>query len=84
MEKLKIEIRERGTFELLTEEIEKIVTREKKEECFFKEEEKLRKSTAKLQRIIDERKIVNEQEKIRMLNELSKEQVFLFFLEKIF
>ncbi|XP_043792977.1 dynein regulatory complex protein 9-like [Apis laboriosa] len=74
MEELKIEIRERGTFELLTEEIEKIVTREKEEECFFKEEEKLRKSTAKLQRIIDERKIVNEQEKIRMLNELSKEQ----------
>ncbi|XP_061931325.1 dynein regulatory complex protein 9 isoform X2 [Apis cerana] len=74
MEELKIEIRERGTFELLTEEIEKIVAREKEEEHLFKEREKLKRITEKLQRIIDGRKIVNEQEKIRILNELSKEQ----------
>lgn len=82
MEELKIEIRERGTFELLTEEIEKIVAREKEEERLFKEREKLKRITEKLQRIIDGRKIVNEQEKIRILNELSKEQVSLFFSKK--
>lgn len=82
MEELKIEIRERGTFELLTEEIEKIVAREKEEERLFKEREKLKRITEKLQRIIDGRKIVNEQEKIRILNELSKEQVSLFFPKK--
>lgn len=75
MEELKIEIRERGTFELLSEEIEKIVTREKGEEAVFKEREKLRESAKKLQRMIDERKIVNEQEKRRILNEVAKEQV---------
>lgn len=74
MEELKIEIRERGTFELLNEEIEKIVAREKEEECLFKEREKLRESTEKLRKIIDEKKIFNEQEKIRILNELLKEQ----------
>lgn len=75
MEELKIEIRERGTFELLNEEIEKIVAREK--ECLFKEREKLRENTEKLRKIIDEKKIFNEQEKIRILNELLKEQVSL-------
>lgn len=74
MEELKIEIRERGTFELLNEEIEKIVAREKEEECLFKEREKLRENTEKLRKIIDEKKIFNEQEKIRILNELLKEQ----------
>lgn len=77
MEELKIEIRERGTFELLNEEIEKIVAREKEEECLFKEREKLRESTEKLRKIINEKKIFNEQEKIRILNELLKEQVSL-------
>lgn len=75
MEELKIEIRERGTFELLSEEIEKIVRREKGEEAVFKEREKLRESAKKLQGMIDERKIVNEQEKRRILNEVTKEQV---------
>lgn len=75
MEELKIEIRERGTFELLSDEIEKIMRREKGEEAVFKEQEKLRESAKKLQGMIDERKIVNEKEKRRILNEVTKEQV---------
>lgn len=84
MEELKIEIRERGTFELLSDEIEKIMRREKGEEAVFKEQEKLRESAKKLQGMIDERKIVNEKEKRRILNEVTKEQVsplciYIFF-----
>lgn len=75
MEGLKKEIREQGTFEILTKEIEKIVRREEKAEALLEEEEKVKRTVAELREIIAERKVANEQEKRRILNELSEEQV---------
>ncbi|OAD62186.1 IQ domain-containing protein G [Eufriesea mexicana] len=74
MEDLKEEIREQGTFEVLSKEIEKIVTREKEVEALLKEEKEVRRTAAELRKIIAERKVANEQEKRRILNELSEEQ----------
>ncbi|CAK9831807.1 Dynein regulatory complex protein 9 [Anthophora retusa] len=74
MEKVKEEIRERGTFEILRREIETILTHEKEEEALLGEQEKLRKTTAELQRTIDEETAANEQEKRRLLNELAEKQ----------
>ncbi|KAK1128758.1 hypothetical protein K0M31_019910 [Melipona bicolor] len=74
MEKLKEEIREHGTFEVLTKEIEEIMTRQKEEEALLEEQEKLRNAAAELQKTIAEKKLANEQEKRRILNELSEEQ----------
>ncbi|KOX70078.1 hypothetical protein WN51_04595 [Melipona quadrifasciata] len=74
MEKLKEEIREHGTFEVLTKEIEEIMTRQKEEEALLEEQERLRNAAAELQKTIAEKKLANEQEKRRILNELSEEQ----------
>ncbi|CAL7952208.1 unnamed protein product [Xylocopa violacea] len=74
MEELKEEIREQGTFEILTKEIEKIVLREKEEKALLLEQERLTKTVVQLQKIIAEEKVANEQSKKRILNELSEEQ----------
>ncbi|XP_076754147.1 uncharacterized protein LOC143425320 isoform X2 [Xylocopa sonorina] len=74
MEELKEEIREQGTFEILTKEIEKIVSREKEEKTLLLEQERLTKTAVQLQKIIAEEKVANEQSKMRIHNELSEEQ----------
>ncbi|XP_076754148.1 uncharacterized protein LOC143425320 isoform X3 [Xylocopa sonorina] len=75
MEELKEEIREQGTFEILTKEIEKIVSREKEEKTLLLEQERLTKTAVQLQKIIAEEKVANEQSKMRIHNELSEEQM---------
>lgn len=72
---LKEEIREKGTFEVLTREVEKLLGHEKGEEALRKESERLKNLAEELQRTIADEKIANEQEKRRMLNELAEEQV---------
>ncbi|XP_003399574.2 dynein regulatory complex protein 9 [Bombus terrestris] len=74
MEKLKEEIREQGTFDVLTKEIEEIMVRQKEEETLLEEQERLRKTAAELQKTMTEKKLANEQEKRRILNELAEEQ----------
>ena len=44
-------------------------------EALLEEQERLRNAAAELQKTIAEKKLANEQEKRRILNELSEEQV---------
>nr|XP_034191272.1 dynein regulatory complex protein 9 [Osmia lignaria]XP_034191273.1 dynein regulatory complex protein 9 [Osmia lignaria] len=74
MENLKEEIREYGTFEMLTNEIERITCHKKEEEALLQQQEELRKTVAELQKIIADEKIVNEEKKKCILYELSEEQ----------
>nr|XP_031826943.1 dynein regulatory complex protein 9 [Nomia melanderi] len=74
MEDLKEEVREKGTFEVLTKEVEKLLGHEKEEEALRNESERLKNLAEELQRTIADEKIANEQEKRRMLNELAEEQ----------
>nr|XP_003705396.2 PREDICTED: IQ domain-containing protein G [Megachile rotundata] len=74
MEDLKEEIREHGTFEFLTKEIEEITRRKKEEENLLEQEEKLKKTVTELQKLIADEKIANEENKRRMMYELSEKQ----------
>lgn len=79
---LKEEMRERGSIEVLTKEIEKLIERTKEERALLAKSEKLEKLVAELQKTIANERIANEEEKKRVLNELAEEQV-LYGEEKI-
>ncbi|KOC60931.1 IQ domain-containing protein G [Habropoda laboriosa] len=74
MEELKEEIRDRGTFEVVTREIETILAGEKEEEALLTEQKRLGEAAAELQRIIEEESLANEKERRRLLMELAEEQ----------
>lgn len=69
------EISERGTYKILSDEVEKITTRKKEEEALLAENERLEKLAVELQKTIAEEKIANDEEKKRILQELAEEQV---------
>ncbi|KZC12263.1 IQ domain-containing protein G [Dufourea novaeangliae] len=74
MEDLKDEVREKGTFEVLTKEVERLIAQEKEEETLRLETERLEKLAAELKKTIAEEKIANEEEKKRILNALAEEK----------
>lgn len=80
MEDLKEEIREKGTFEVLTREVEKLLAqeKEKKTEAAAREEcERLGKLAEELRQTIGRVKIADELEKTWIPNELTAVQVTL-------
>ncbi|XP_043666650.1 dynein regulatory complex protein 9 isoform X2 [Vespula pensylvanica] len=68
MEKLKEEIRERGSFDVLTKEIERIVTRRKEEEALFEECTTMKKTAMELRQTLANEKMSNEAERTRLRN----------------
>ncbi|XP_076686738.1 dynein regulatory complex protein 9 [Andrena cerasifolii] len=68
------EISERGTYKILSDEVEKITARRKEEEALLAEKERLEKLAVELQKTIAEEKIANDEEKRRMMQELAEEQ----------
>ncbi|KAG7202150.1 hypothetical protein KM043_015832 [Ampulex compressa] len=74
MEDLKKEIRDKGTFEVLTNEIESIIARENEERALFKETEELQKMAADLRKTLADEKIAHEAEKKRLTKELIETQ----------
>ncbi|KAI4494954.1 hypothetical protein M0804_001155 [Polistes exclamans] len=68
MEKLKEEIRERCSFDVLTKEIERIVTRRKEEETLFEECTAMKKTAMELRRTLANEKMSNEVERTRLRN----------------
>lgn len=77
VEDLREEIREHGTFEVLTKEVEETIARKKEEEALRSEGERLEKLVEELQETIANEKIAHEEERRRILNEISTEQVYL-------
>ncbi|XP_047348018.1 dynein regulatory complex protein 9 [Vespa velutina] len=68
MEELKEEIREYGSFDVLTKEIERIVTQRKKEETLFEEYTAMKKTAMELRQTIANEKMSNEAERTRLRN----------------
>ncbi|KAK2585009.1 hypothetical protein KPH14_008538 [Odynerus spinipes] len=68
MEELKKEIRERGSFDVLTKEIERIVSRRKEEEALFEECAVMKRTATDLRRTLAEEKMSNEAERTRLRN----------------
>ncbi|XP_076233344.1 uncharacterized protein LOC143178502 [Calliopsis andreniformis] len=74
VEDLKEEIREHGTFKVLTKEVEEVTARKKEEEALRARSERLEKLLAQLQETVAEEELMYEEERRRVLKELSEEQ----------
>ncbi|KAI4498561.1 hypothetical protein M0802_006267 [Mischocyttarus mexicanus] len=68
MDKLKEEIRERCSFDVLTKEIERIMTQRKEEEALFEECSAMKKTAIELRRTLANEKMSNEVERTRLRN----------------
>ncbi|XP_076642413.1 dynein regulatory complex protein 9 [Halictus rubicundus] len=74
MEELKQEIREKGTFVVLTREVEKLLGQGKEEQAVREESERLEKLADELRQTIAQEKTADQLEEKRILNELAAEQ----------
>lgn len=83
MEELKEEIRERGSFDVLTKEIERIVTRRKEEEALFEECTAMKETAMELRQTLANEKMSNEAERTRLRNILLDLKVLCQNKEKV-
>ncbi|XP_076618848.1 uncharacterized protein LOC143340579 [Colletes latitarsis] len=74
LEELKEELRKQGTFKVLTNEVEKLIAREKEERFIIAESEKLANVAAELQITDDDERIVDEEKQKDIVKKLAEEQ----------
>lgn len=75
IEKLKREISERGTIEVLSKEIEKITSREEQERFVSEENERKQTTLAELRKTIVDKKTSNEKEEESLTKKLTLTRV---------